>query len=397
MRIAFLCGSLEPGRDGVGDYTRRLAAECVRQGHECRLVALRDRYVSEAVFEDQPSEGISLPSLRCGAALSVARRNAAARAFIAPFAPDWISLQFVPYAFHPKGIPCRFARDLREVIAGRPLHIMFHELWIGAGGGAHAWKHRLVGAIQRLCIFRLVAMLRPRVVHSSNAAYIARLRAGGVVAEELPLFGNIPIAPADAPLPPELLAAGLPLAGSERDAWWCAVFFGILHPEWRPEPFISTLLSAAKRAGKQVCLISAGRMGAAGEVLWERLSQTYGQEILFIRCGEQPSQRISALLRWADFGVAASPWRLLGKSGSAATMLAHGLCVIVPRDTGAPSGDTAPYYPCDARLVERLVAGLPKRPPASRLGEICTGFLRALPVASQLAKPACPPPITSAS
>lgn len=27
MTILFLCGSLEPGRDGVGDYTRRLAGD----------------------------------------------------------------------------------------------------------------------------------------------------------------------------------------------------------------------------------------------------------------------------------------------------------------------------------------------------------------------------------
>lgn len=32
MRLAFICVSLEPGRDGVGDYTRSLAAECIRQG-----------------------------------------------------------------------------------------------------------------------------------------------------------------------------------------------------------------------------------------------------------------------------------------------------------------------------------------------------------------------------
>ncbi|MEI8235402.1 MAG: hypothetical protein WCH57_12065 [Verrucomicrobiota bacterium] len=382
MRIAFLCGSLESGRDGVGDYTRRLAAECVRQGHACRLIALNDAFISGTVSEKQESEEVSLPSLRCGEDLPVGERNAAARVFLDGFDPDWISLQFVPYAFHPKGIPWRFARELREIIAGRPLHLMFHELWIGEGGG-YAWKHRLVGAVQRGCIFRLIAALRPRVVHTSNATYIARLQAGGVAAGELPIFGNIPIAPPDAALPPGLLTAGLPLIAPERGAWWFALFFGILHPEWQPEPFTGTLLSAARQAGKRVCWISAGRMGAAGEALWERLRQTYGGEIRFIRCGEQPATRISALLRWADFGVAASPWSLLGKSSAAATMIDHGLSVIVPRDAGAPPGDTAPYFRCDAMLPARLAEGLPKRAPASRLGEICARFLQALQIASK--------------
>ena len=43
MKLLFLCSSLEPGRDGVGDYTRRLAGECLRQGHEVRLLSLNDK------------------------------------------------------------------------------------------------------------------------------------------------------------------------------------------------------------------------------------------------------------------------------------------------------------------------------------------------------------------
>ena len=34
MKIAFLCGSLEPWRDGVGDYTRRLAGDLQACGHQ---------------------------------------------------------------------------------------------------------------------------------------------------------------------------------------------------------------------------------------------------------------------------------------------------------------------------------------------------------------------------
>ena len=32
MKIVFICGCLEPGKDGVGDYTRRLSAELIDHG-----------------------------------------------------------------------------------------------------------------------------------------------------------------------------------------------------------------------------------------------------------------------------------------------------------------------------------------------------------------------------
>ena len=49
MNIVFLCSSLEPGRDGVGDYTRRLAQECAARGHVCRMVALHDPHVTAEI------------------------------------------------------------------------------------------------------------------------------------------------------------------------------------------------------------------------------------------------------------------------------------------------------------------------------------------------------------
>jgi hypothetical protein len=49
MRIVFLCFSLEPGRDGVGDYTRALAGELIRPGHEvCAVAMLKNRAAGPA-------------------------------------------------------------------------------------------------------------------------------------------------------------------------------------------------------------------------------------------------------------------------------------------------------------------------------------------------------------
>ena len=51
----------------------------------------------------------------------------------------------------------------------------------------------------------------------------------------------------------------------------------------------------------------------------------------FSQLGFLPSSEISIQLQQADFGITTTPSHLLGKSGSVAAMLAHGLSVIVPR------------------------------------------------------------------
>ncbi|MEI6561008.1 MAG: glycosyltransferase [Verrucomicrobiota bacterium] len=389
MRIAFLCGNLEPGRDGVGDYTRLLAAECIRQGHECQLVALND--CGAGGHETQECNGVQVECLRCPASLPWKDRFARAREALQAFNPDWVSLQFVPYGFHPKGIAWRLAGDLKALIGARPLQIMFHELWIGFGAAAPL-KQRLVGLLQRYCIFRMIRMLTPRVVHTSNATYARLLKGGGVAARELPLFGNIPVRQMDsAPeLPAQLLAAGIPADPVGRNGWWLALFFGTLHPEWHPQPLTSLLLRAAKRTGRRLCLVSAGRLGAFGEELWEKMQRESGQEIVFVKCGEQTCEEISTLLQIADFGVAVTPWELMGKSGSAAAMLDHGLPILFTREDASagvlPAGGPLPdplFYRCDATLEEKLIAGLQRREPTPRVREICAGFIAALPVGSR--------------
>jgi glycosyltransferase involved in cell wall biosynthesis len=367
MRILFLCSGLEPGRDGVGDYTRRLAAECVRQGHECRIVALNDQTAGE-----EPG------CLRCSGSIPWPERMERVREFVAEFAPDWISLQFVPYGFQRKGVPWRLARDLQRVIAGRPLQLMFHELWIGSAEGT-SLKHRLVGALQRTCILRLVRTLKPDVIHTSNPTYIGRLKAEGVEAALLPLFGNIPVVEESPVFPPELVAAGI--GSPARADWWLGLFFGTVHPQWESQPFLGILLDAARRANRRVGLLAVGRLGAAGEEIWERLSREYGGQIVFVKFGEQPGERISGLLQIADFGIATSPWDLIGKSGSAAAMLDHGLPVIVTREEetrGYESLDDPLLYRCDGALESKLVAGLPQRAPVSRVVQIASRFLSSL-------------------
>jgi len=342
--------------------------------------------------EMQECEGVQVECLRCPGSLPWKDRLARAREALEAFDPDWVSLQFVPYGFHPKGIAWCLAGGLKAVIGARPFQIMFHELWIGFGAAAPL-KQRLVGWLQRHCIFRMIRMLKPRVVHTSNATYARLLKGGGVTARELPLFGNIPVRQMDSTpeMPAQLLEAGIPADPTGRNGWWLALFFGTLHPEWKPQPLTDLLLRAAKRTGRRLCMVSAGRLGAFGEELWEKMRRESGPEITFVKCGEQTCEEISTLLQIADFGVAVTPWELMGKSGSAAAMLDHGLPILFTRDDPSvgvlPKGRPLPdplFYRCDATLEEKLIVGLQRRAPTPRVREICAGFIAALPVASSL-------------
>jgi hypothetical protein len=96
VKILFIAGSLEPGKDGVGDYAQTLGDECRRLGHETFLMSLNDSWI------DKPSRGnrsLCLPST-----MPWVSRIKTGRTFVAENHPDLVSLQYVPYSFHPAGL-----------------------------------------------------------------------------------------------------------------------------------------------------------------------------------------------------------------------------------------------------------------------------------------------------
>src|SRR5260221_9151316 len=120
MSILFLTSGLEPGRDGVGDYARLLAAECIRQKQACHLIALNDPYVSEPVEAMDSVGGTPILTLRLPARLAWGKRVERVRAFRSQHPCEWVSLQFVAYGFQRKGIVGNLARHLEPITAGRP-------------------------------------------------------------------------------------------------------------------------------------------------------------------------------------------------------------------------------------------------------------------------------------
>lgn len=349
MKIAFITSGLEPGRNGVGDYTTLLAGECERRGHATCRIALNDR---EARAADRAGA-----ELRLAGTLPWDERATVARETLAEFAPHAISLQFVCYGFHPRGFVGRVAEPLRTVVRDWPLHVFMHELWLGEQRGA-PWKERAIGWIQRHGVLSLLRSLDVRLVHTSNDSYAALLARRGIPARRLPLFGPLPL-----PSPMSPRGEGLTFA-----------FFGTLHPVWPPEPLFTHL----RTLDRPVTLAHIGAMGA-GPALWDSLTQRY-PHFTFRRLGEQPPPVIADFFAAADFGIATTPWAILGKSASVAAMLEAGLPVIVNRDETRFPG--VPDFPADDPLLMRMGADLPaqlhaarRRPPRLRLPDIAAQFL----------------------
>jgi hypothetical protein len=377
---------MEPGRDGVGDYTRDLAAACVQRGHACAIVAINDRFVDRSREERQGPKGADLEVLRLPPSDGWRERSQAVLEWLQRKPADCVSLQFVPYGYHPKGVVTTLGAHLAPLVAGRRVHFMLHELWLGVERAASI-KHRLVGWAQRHALLKLAKALSPNVVHTSNAAYRAIAVAEGMPARLLPLCGNIPIA-ANVParwLDVQAATLGARLVPREQ-SWWFGLF-GTLHPVWSPEPVFGYIAEAAERAGRHVFIGAIGRLGH-GETLWRELQAKYAQRFSFVEFGERGARDVSAFLQSVDFGIATTPWELIGKSGTAAAMLEHGLPTIVTRDDVrfrffSESRFDRLLCKMDPNLPQWLIDGPRRQPARSRQPEMVDTFLADLEAADE--------------
>jgi hypothetical protein len=331
MKIAFLCGSLEPGRDGVGDYVRRLAAELAQQGHQITCIALNDQYVEQDSSVIEHAGANTLHILRIPALWPAPNRFELADKWIKEFDAEWLSLQFVPFSFHPKGLPFSLGKQLAKLGLGRRWHIMMHELWVGMDRDS---PRKLVywGKVQRYLITRLLRTLKPDVLHTQTALYQAQLIRLGFTSYLLPLFANIPNFCKN-----EQRHAERSINSTESIA---LVVFGTIHPGAPIAKFSQDAAAYAQRSGRSVVLQFVGRCGGELEK-WVQVWQSAGlhTEVL----GEQPAHMISAVLAKASLGLTTTPVALIGKSGTAAAMHEHGLPVIcltrpwIPMDVASPN------------------------------------------------------------
>lgn len=343
MKIVFISASAEPGRDGVGDYTRRLAAACAERGHRCLILALNDRHVNASSTE---LHGESRTICRWSSALPWWVRIAAAKDRINRFEPDWISWQMVTYGYQPKGILGADLMQLARELRAPRMHVMLHEIWIGLARGDSLWA-RFTGWRQRRALLRFLRLVAPDQLNTSNQTYVTALEQCGFHASVLPLFSNIPIASASPAQCEKLLARYLPpvTSGSER---LVGITFGTLHRQWQPDAAAQLLKSTARRQNREPVLLAIGRIGPHGAAILEQIKSS---GIAVAVTGELPVEEVSCLMQAADLGIAPHPKALIRKSGVVAAMLDHGLPVLMPRDDWHLRHGPTPDGARDPRLV----------------------------------------------
>ena len=151
MKVIFVCGCLEPGKDGVGDYTRRLACGLISQNVQVGIIAINDGFLGEYKEELQLPESFQIPTLRIPKVYNDTTKIDQAKKWVDTHNPEWLSLQFVPYSFHTKGLPFQLRKQLNTIGGSKKWHIMIHELWIGMNIES-SFKTKSIGKIQKILI-----------------------------------------------------------------------------------------------------------------------------------------------------------------------------------------------------------------------------------------------------
>ncbi len=358
MRISFLCSSFEPGRDGVGDYVRQFAIHLTQLGHSCQVIALADRHI-ETVASISDTDGFE--AIRFPFAQWRSGDIGAARIALDHFNPDWVSLQMVCYGYENRGLLFNSAALFGQLKTAARRHMMFHELWIGETESCGI-KDRLLGRLQKLLLLRATKSWAPDIVQTSNPVYRELLRRNGIATTELPLPGNVPVQQINPEIARQWLLNKLGLVERAGTPFVLAGLFGSIHPEWEHANGLNQLSDYSQSAGKSLAVVQIGRAGLRGDVIWKDLQRQLAGRASLHTLGELSAEEVSIALQALDLGIATSPWSLTGKSGSAATMLEHGLPLVVTRMDSrlrnGPTPDSSPhpriYKGIDSDFVTKL-------------------------------------------
>ena len=316
MKISFLCGCLEPGKDGVGDYSRRLANELHTRGHQVSLIGINDHYLEEGK-ELQEVQNL-VPTFRIKGPITRSQDRKLIEKKIEELDPEWLSLQFVPFAFQKKGLPWFLAPHLKKIGGGRKWHIMFHELWVGMST-TDSLKQKMHGVAQKYIIKQLVGRLEPFKIHTQSHLYKNYLIQMGYIPAFLPLFSNIEVIEK---------SCGQVGKGGEIEI----AVFGSLHSGAKLEEFIEWLRSEEI---KDFRLVFLGQNGSEGTRWQEILRKSKAKHK---QTGWLSEEQISKGLARCSFGITSTPFFLVEKSGTVAAMLEHNLKVICIGRDWTPRG-----------------------------------------------------------
>lgn len=371
MKLTLICGRLEPGQDGVGDYSRRLAGAAHDRGHQVQLLSISDDVDQDELIADD------FRVQRFSGLLSRGDHFERIISTIQAWAPEAVSLQFVPFSYQPKGLINHLIPLIESLRVNRLLQVMMHETWVRWDPGAK-WKHRILGQMQRLLILKALKIWAPEVIHTSNSYYRNLLAKNGIDSSILPLFGNIPVCDCISPDALEAILGIQPLPDELR-----LVFPFNQEHNWKPLEFLSCIKPILDRSGKPIRLIQAGRThGEYGH--WEaiqKFASNAGWACHLL--GPCSTETLSTLLQNCHIGISASQIQLARKSGAVLAMLEHGLPVLCSQESkllnrAAYTEKRLTTYEMDDSKLSELLLNSKRELPNSKIDSTVIQWLSSL-------------------
>lgn len=315
MKILFICGSIESGYDGVGDYTKLICSSLVKRGYNANILALYDKRISGLVKETIISGNSSFNITRISHHTFQHQRFIWTQNCINLFNPDCISLQFVPYSYNSKGLPFWLPNFLNQIKGNHIWNIMFHELWIGRSKNV-GFKNIAISYLQQFIIKQLIVKIKPQIIHTHLPVYMGNLKKMANNILPLPLFSNIN--------PPINFCQTI----TNNSFKWA--FFSQVDTLPDIINFINTLNIGLKENGFIPELIIIG--GNKEKML--PYIEDFKSKCPLLRdvicTGFLNENEISLELRKCSLGITPVPQHGIGKSGSVAAFLSHGIPVAAP-------------------------------------------------------------------
>ena len=306
------------------------------QGNDCKLVALMEKEVLSDTVEIQEIDGVKIEVLRLPYENGFHQNIETAKPWVDSFNPQWVSLQYVPFSFHHKGMPFGFHDALLPLVCNRNFHIMFHELWVGISI-ISPFKHKVIGFFQKYIAQKIVSKTKPKSISTTNILYNLVLQKAEINAMVLPLFSNIKKIKPD-----EIYFNSILTENKITDISSCIFIgvFGTIYPQANIEEELMNLYES-KEKNKKIVFLHFGRIGMYGKKELERLKDHFIGMIQFVELGELPSEKISTILQKLDVGISCTPSQHVGKSGVYAAMKLHGVEVAMSGGDVLPDYDTA--------------------------------------------------------
>lgn len=369
MRVGLVCGHFDPARDGVADYTRRLAEHLQTAGLD-PLIA------TAYCYDEAHPRALGVTASWDASGVLVAAR------MLARLELDAVHVQFAPSAFGFR----RAVGLLPQLLpAWLPVLTTLHEYGVWAPPRARARSRRALWSmlerrsrVDRETLF-LVSRARQVLVTSTEhlRTLHARFPPQAIPALEVPIGPNVDLLPIDRQ---EVRAAVRRKLGMPPDAP-LVVFFGFLHPEKGLERLITAAARVRRvRPGLRLVLIGGAEShsvrGSAAAKLRTRLKRTAGEEGMsenVILTGYLPEAEVSHLLQAADAAAFPFDAGVTAKSSSLLAALAHGTPTVATSPAPASEHPTQldgvlRVPPCDtAALTEALHLILTDRSLADRL------------------------------